>query len=95
MLILVKEMSHFDAGLPQPLAQYRDGQRLSLQRGSAKTFGLMDQHAILSFDESCYFQVGDILVFGTSHPCITFDKWKVIYLTDDEYNVLEDMPTFF
>lgn len=85
----------FDAGLPQPLAQYRDGQRLSLQRGSAKTFGLMDQHAILSFDESCYFQVGDILVFGTSHPCITFDKWKVIYLTDDEYNVLEDMPTFF
>jgi D-serine deaminase-like pyridoxal phosphate-dependent protein len=21
-------------------------------------------------------QVGDILVFGTSHPCLTFDKWK-------------------
>ncbi len=85
----------FDAGLPQPIAQYRDSKQLSFQRENAKTIGLMDQHAILSFDENCHFQVGDILVFGTSHPCITFDKWKIIYLTDDEYTVLEEMPTYF
>ncbi|EKT58878.1 amino acid deaminase [Providencia rettgeri] len=85
----------FDAGLPQPLMQYREGKPVYFQTNSAKTVGLMDQHAILSFDENCDFQVGDILVFGTSHPCITFDKWKVIYLVDDKYDVIEEMPTFF
>lgn len=85
----------FDTGLPQPLTQYRKGQLVSFERGRAKTVGLMDQHAILSFDENCHFQVGDILIFGTSHPCITFDKWKVIYLIDSTYNVLEEMPIYF
>lgn len=85
----------FDSGLPQPLMLYREGQQVAFQKGAAKTVGLMDQHAILSFDERCDFQVGDMLIFGTSHPCITFDKWKVIYLVDDKYDVLEEMPTYF
>ncbi|MFG7613747.1 hypothetical protein ACG0R2_27735, partial [Klebsiella pneumoniae] len=34
-------------------------------------------------------QVGDILLFGTSHPCLTFDKWKTLLLVDDDYNVLD------
>lgn len=85
----------FDAGLPQPLMQYREGQQISFQQNTAKTEGLMDQHAILSFDKCCDFQVGDILIFGTSHPCITFDKWKVIYLVDETYDVIEEMPTYF
>ncbi|SQI84390.1 D-serine deaminase [Klebsiella oxytoca] len=40
-------------------------------------------------------QVGDILVFGTSHPCLTFDKWKTLLLVDEQYNVLEELDTLF
>lgn len=40
-------------------------------------------------------QVGDILVFGTSHPCLTFDKWKTLLLADDDYNVLAELDTLF
>ena len=40
-------------------------------------------------------QVGDILLFGTSHPCLTFDKWKTLLLVDDDYNVLDELDTLF
>lgn len=40
-------------------------------------------------------QVGDILVFSTSHPCLTFDKWKALLLVDEHYNVLETLETAF
>ena len=40
-------------------------------------------------------KVGDILVFSTSHPCLTFDKWKALLLIDDSYNVLETLETAF
>ena len=40
-------------------------------------------------------QVEDILVFSTSHPCLTFDKWKALLLVDENYNVLETLETAF
>lgn len=47
-----KRDAAFDSGLPQPLMLYREGQQVAFQKGTAKTVGLMDQHAILSFDDS-------------------------------------------
>lgn len=85
----------FDTGLPQPIALYRDGQRMPFEADSAHTENLMDQHAMLRYGKGLSLQVGDLLVFGTSHPCITFDKWKTIYLVDEDYNVLEAMETAF
>ena len=38
---------------------------------------------------------GDILLFGTSHPWLTFDKWKTLLLVDDDYNVLDELDTLF
>jgi D-serine dehydratase len=40
-------------------------------------------------------RVGDMLAFGISHPCTTFDKWKLISLVDEDYNIVGAVMTFF
>ena len=85
----------FDAGLPQPVAHYRHGKALPLQADEIVSVGIMDQHCMLRLAPGCDVQVSDILLFGTSHPCLTFDKWKTLLLVDDEYNVLEELDTLF
>ncbi|VUT03049.1 amino acid deaminase [Klebsiella pasteurii] len=83
----------FDAGLPQPIARYRHGEQRSAQ--GIESVGIMDQHCMLRLEPGSDVQVGDILVFGTSHPCLTFDKWKTLLLVDEQYNVLEELDTLF
>ncbi|VDR29969.1 D-threonine aldolase [Raoultella terrigena] len=85
----------FDAGLPQPIAHYRDGEPLALSVEEIVSVGIMDQHCMLRLAPGSDVQVGDILVFGTSHPCLTFDKWKALLLVDDDYNLLEELDTLF
>lgn len=85
----------FDAGLPQPVAHYRNGRALPLPANEIVSVGIMDQHCMLRLAPGCDVQVGDIIVFGTSHPCLTFDKWKTLLLVDDEYTVLEELDTLF
>lgn len=83
----------FDAGLPQPVARYRNGAQLSAE--GIESVGIMDQHCMLRLAPGSDVQVGDILVFGTSHPCLTFNKWKTLLLVDEQYNVLEELDTLF
>lgn len=83
----------FDAGLPQPVARYRHGEPLPVE--GIVSVGIMDQHCMLRLAPDSDVQVGDILVFGTSHPCLTFDKWKTLLLVDEAYNVLEELDTLF
>ena len=83
----------FDAGLPQPVARYRNGAQLSAE--GIESVGIMDQHCMLRLAPGSDVQVGDILVFGTSHPCLTFEKWKTLLLVDEQYNVLEELDTLF
>lgn len=90
-----KRDSAFDAGLPQPIAHYRQGKPLASPSETLETTGIMDQHAMLKLKPGADVQVGDILVFSTSHPCLTFDKWKALLLVDDEYNVLDELETAF
>lgn len=90
-----KRDSAFDAGFPQPIAHYRAGNALNLPLKSLETTGIMDQHAMLKIAPGADVKVGDILVFSTSHPCLTFDKWKALLLVDDSYNVLETLGTAF
>jgi D-serine deaminase-like pyridoxal phosphate-dependent protein len=40
-------------------------------------------------------EVDDLIALGPSHPCTTFDKWRVVHLVDDDYNLLEAIPTYF
>ncbi len=90
-----KRDSAFDAGLPQPVAHYRHGQALPFKAGAVTSIGIMDQHCMLQLSEESQLAVGDILVFGTSHSCLTFDKWKTLLLVDDNYQVLETLETGF
>jgi hypothetical protein len=32
---------------------------------------------------------------GISHPCTTFDEWRVISVVDDTYNVVDVITTRF
>jgi D-serine dehydratase len=40
-------------------------------------------------------EVGDLVALGPSHPCTTFDKWRTVYLVDDDYDVTETVATYF
>jgi D-serine deaminase-like pyridoxal phosphate-dependent protein len=57
--------------------------------------GLNDQHCHMSVPAESPLQFGDMVAFGISHPCLTFDKWQVICLVDDNYTVTSAIRTFF
>jgi D-serine dehydratase len=54
-----------------------------------------DQHGYLDIPAGSPLKVGDLVGFGINHPCTTFDKWQVIHVVDDDYNVVESLRTFF
>ena len=87
----------YDAGLPVPEQWFRPGLHArpqSLGEGFRVT-GLNDQHAYLGVPEDGPLEIGDMVAFGISHPCTTFDKWQLLYLVDDDYRVVEALRTFF
>lgn len=57
--------------------------------------GLNDQHGYLSGPADSPIAVGDLIGFGISHPCTTFDKWQVLFVIDDDYTVIDAVKTFF
>lgn len=57
--------------------------------------GLNDQHAKLSVPPDSPLAVGDMLGFGIGHPCLTFDKWRVMTVVDDRYDVVDAISTYF
>jgi D-serine dehydratase len=87
----------YDAGLPVPEQWFRPGLHArpqSLGEGFRVT-GLNDQHAYLGVPEDGPLEIGDMVAFGISHPCTTFDKWQLLYVVDDDYRVVEALRTFF
>ena len=56
---------------------------------------LNDQHCHLSIPSDSPLEVGDYICLGASHPCTTFDKWRVLLVVDDDYNVVAAMETYF
>ncbi len=54
-----------------------------------------DQHSYLDLEPSDPLAVGDLVGFGISHPCTTFDKWRSIPIVDDDYRVIEISDTLF
>jgi D-serine deaminase-like pyridoxal phosphate-dependent protein len=84
----------FDAGLPVPLRVRKlDGARASA--AGMRVTQLNDQHAYLSVPADSGLAPGDLLALGISHPCTTFDKWRVIPVVDDGYRVIDAVHTFF
>jgi len=54
-----------------------------------------DQHTFLKLPPGAELRVGDLIGLGVSHPCTTFDKWKLLYVIDERYDVVEGVLTFF
>ncbi|KQZ26039.1 amino acid deaminase [Duganella sp. Root1480D1] len=97
ILALGKRDASHDLGLPRAIAAHRPGgTALALPEG-AVIDKMNDQHAYLRWPEDVQadLQVGDLVGCGISHPCTTFDKWPLMLLVDDTYNVLQAINTFF
>lgn len=83
-----------DAGQPSPIKQ------LKITDSEVKPFHgvvdhLNDQHAYLELSKEEDVSVGDLVGMGISHPCTTFDKWRLMALVNDSYGVVDFVHTFF
>jgi len=97
VIALGKRDVAFDAGMPNPIRRYKAGV-LPAQGddvSACEVTAVMDQHAFMTVAPGCELKVGDIISFGTSHPCLTFDKWRTGCLVGDDLTVIESFDTFF
>ena len=86
----------FDAGLPIPEYLYRPGNKKPQAiEGGSEVINIMDQHCMMTFGSKTSLQPGDIVIFATSHPCLTMDKWRRIGLIDSNFVVKKTIETFF
>lgn len=83
----------FDAGLPIAERGYRNGEAISVKGLTATA--VMDQHTFVETEGSSEIEVGDMIAFSTSHPCLTFDKWRYIAISDDDHQVTNWVETCF
>ena len=95
ILALGKRDISYDIHLPRPISCV-DAQGLrSVGAGEFEIVALNDQHAYMRCEPGHEPAVGDLIGLGISHPCTTFDKWQLVFIVDDEYNVIEGVRTFF
>jgi len=92
-----KRDASYDSRLPLPVLWFRPDLHAVPQPlpPGHSTFKLHDQHALLDIPESSPLQIGDLVACGISHPCTTFDKWRLLALVDDQYNITGGVHTFF
>ena len=96
IVALGKRDAAFDLGLPVPVVHFRPGWAAPVEVASHwHVTKMMDQHAYLEISEGDDVRVGDMIGFGVSHPCLTFDKWRALLMLDGSYDVVEVMSTFF
>lgn len=74
---------------PIPFARYAAG----LFDFSGEVEKLNDQHGYLRSKQD--FSLSQLIGLGISHPCTTFDKWRLIPLVNDNYDVVDCIHTFF
>ncbi len=80
-----RDVSH-DAGLPIVLPP---------SPASWKITRLMDQHAFMTVGADDPIEPGHPLTLGISHPCTTFDKWRVLPVVDEANSVVDVLTTQF
>ena len=101
ILTMGKRDASFDIDLPVPAWRFRfgvDDYPRPVPPGWTIT-AMNDQHAYLHFDAGANasddIAVGDLVGCGISHPCTTFDKWRLLFTVDDGYTVTGAIRTFF
>ena len=87
----------FDQDMPIPLGvrPAGGGQADPADTSAMRVTKLDDQHGYLRVPDESALAPGDLICLGISHPCTTFDKWRVIPVIDDQYRVFDAVHTFF
>lgn len=85
----------FDDEFPIPLKVRSLSGAIRAVKGTMTVSNLNDQHAFIRLSSDDPLEVGDLLCCGISHPCTTFDKWRLIPVVDDDYAVIDAVHTFF
>lgn len=90
----------FDPDAPVALKWFRPGSGTNRQAPKPLSpdhmvTALNDQHGYMTVPKDTPLKVGDMVGFGISHPCLAFDRWQVICLVDDDYNVVDAVRTYF
>lgn len=81
-----------DFGLPVPLFRWPRGATEPVPL-AGEVVSLNDQHCFLRHESE--LSVGDRVTLGISHPCTAFDKWRVIFVVDDDLNIIDGVLTYF
>ena len=99
ILTMGKRDASYDIEMPIALKRHRPGADAAPRPvPSGWTIsGMNDQHGYLRWasDDADPPQVGDLVGCGISHPCTTFDKWRLLFTVDDAYRVTGAIRTFF
>lgn len=86
----------YDIDLPVVMwSSARDSGQAVAADPNMRVTALNDQHLFLSVAPHSALAVGDLIGFGISHPCTTFDKWKAMFVVDDDYRVETMISTCF
>ncbi len=83
-----KRDAGLDRGLPLPFAARPAGRPAELPAGEYEVLSLNDQHARLRLPADSPLAVGDLVGCYISHPCTTFDRWRLIPLVTGTYDVI-------
>jgi D-serine dehydratase len=86
-----------DAAVPSPLKVFRPGRDDKPRAASLgwEVVAVNDQHAHVTLPQGADIAVGDMIALGVSHPCTTFDKWRLILVADEAYAITSAIQTFF
>lgn len=77
-----------------PYALKYQSENAPIKKLLGKVLNINDQHLYLQTDNK-ELGVGDLVAFGISHPCTTFDKWPLIPVVTDDYRILDLYLTYF
>jgi len=97
ILTMGKRDASFDLDMPRPQWQFRRNrdERPRPAPDDWKVAAMNDQHAYLRIAAEADLRVGDLVGCGISHPCTTFDKWRMLFTVDDDYRVTGAIRTYF
>ncbi|XKE45598.1 amino acid deaminase [Halomonas organivorans] len=99
--LAIVAMGRRDVGGDRPpvaLRRYREGgaAEAPLSADGWRVEKLMDQHAFVALPTDVEdVAVGDVVAFGISHPCLTFDKWRKLCRVNQDLEVVEVLDTCF
>ncbi len=85
----------WDVSLPVPRWIWRAGADRPVPAEGLTVTQLNDQHAFIELPAEVALEPGDLVGFGTTHPCTSFDRWQLIPILDDDFAVIDAIRTFF